>query len=315
MLRRGTQIIVWAGRFAPCWHMNSRQPKASIAIPVFNDEASIGRTIESVLAQTMGDVELVITDNASEDGVEDICRSYAKADDRIRYFRHPRNIGLLPNFNYAFEQTTGEYIRWLGCGDWLAPEYLDRCSAALDRQPEAVLATCYQDHYDPDGTSHYIEYTGPRVESSRPDERFARMLWFYQVSRFYLDPIYSLIRRSALERTALFQSMLGSDQVLAIELSLLGPFCHVPECLSFRNVPPNKTPAQLLRRLDPAKSDARWWMERMYWKMASFIAATPMSPRERFQSYGAWFYYFQKAEAGEMRNRARDYVKSLLRRS
>ena len=67
---------------------DSNPPSVSVALPVFNGEKFLRESLESLLAQTFSDYELIISDNASTDGTEEMCRTYAAQDHRIRYFRH-----------------------------------------------------------------------------------------------------------------------------------------------------------------------------------------------------------------------------------
>ena len=71
-------------------------PRVSIGLPVFNGQRYLPQAIEAILAQTYGDFELIISDNASIDGTAEICREYAERDQRIRYLRQPTNIGAGP---------------------------------------------------------------------------------------------------------------------------------------------------------------------------------------------------------------------------
>jgi GT2 family glycosyltransferase len=78
---------------------NPRAPRVSIELPVFNGEEFLSSAIASILAQTYPDFELIISDNASTDRTETICREYAASDRRIRYYRNDRNLGAAVNFN------------------------------------------------------------------------------------------------------------------------------------------------------------------------------------------------------------------------
>ena len=77
-------------------------PRVSIGLPVYNGDNFVGQAIESLLAQTYEDIELIVSDNASTDGTEDICRTFAAQDERVRYFRNAENIGLVRNYNQTF---------------------------------------------------------------------------------------------------------------------------------------------------------------------------------------------------------------------
>jgi len=115
--------------------------RISIGMPAYNCERYIAQSIESLLAQTYGSFELVISDNASTDGTEQICREYATRDKRIRYIRRTENIGGPGNFRYVFAQCTGEFHKWATADDYCHPSFLERCLGVLESNPKTVL--CY----------------------------------------------------------------------------------------------------------------------------------------------------------------------------
>ena len=82
---------------APDSHIGPAQPVVSVGLPVYNGESFLEQTIESVLGQTFTDLELIISDNASTDDTEKICRRFAERDSRIRYYRNPDNLGAARN--------------------------------------------------------------------------------------------------------------------------------------------------------------------------------------------------------------------------
>ena len=97
--------------------MLSTRRKVAIGLPVFNGEKLIASTLECLLRQTYGDFELIISDNASTDRTEQICREYAERDSRIRYLRQPENLGAVPNFNRVFEISDSQYFKWAAVDD------------------------------------------------------------------------------------------------------------------------------------------------------------------------------------------------------
>jgi len=86
-------------------------------MPVYNGEPYIREALDSLLAQTFTDFELIISDNASTDNTETICREYATKDPRIRYIRQPENRGAIANFKFVLEQARGEYFMWAAADD------------------------------------------------------------------------------------------------------------------------------------------------------------------------------------------------------
>src|SRR4030066_62015 len=91
---------------------NNHIPTVSIGMPVYNGEPYIRAALESLLAQTFTDFELIISDNASTDATESICREYAARDSRIDYVRHEKNQGASANFQFVLDQARGEFFIW-----------------------------------------------------------------------------------------------------------------------------------------------------------------------------------------------------------
>lgn len=126
--------------------MNPQRPTVSVCIAVYNCEQYIGQAIESVLAQTFGDYELVVADNASTDGTVAVVHSYE--DPRIRLIRNERNIGPVANFDLVMRAGTGKYIKLLGADDLLYPTCLERQVAVMEADPRLSLTACRRDIID-----------------------------------------------------------------------------------------------------------------------------------------------------------------------
>ena len=104
-------------------------PRVSVGLPVYNGERFLAQAIDSVLQQTHSDLELVISDNASTDRTEEICRSYTTQDSRVRYFRSSANIGACRNFSRVFELSRAPYFKWACYDDICVPGFLEKCVA------------------------------------------------------------------------------------------------------------------------------------------------------------------------------------------
>ena len=205
----------------------SAQPRISIALPVFNGERYVAQAIRSILDQTCRDFELIISDNASTDGTEDICRSFMAQDQRIRYVRQPRNIGASPNFNVCFELASGEYFKWAAHDDYLEPDYLAACVRALDANPDAVLAHSLVRLVDDcDRLIEVFRPIEPEATSPRPSERFAA-----RIRNPRCLEIWGVMRTSALRTSVLIGSYIGMDRALLLELALRGRFVLIDQPL------------------------------------------------------------------------------------
>src|SRR4051812_43091384 len=101
------------------------KPTLSIGIPVYNGARYLRMTLDSLLAQTYRDFEIIISDNASTDDTELICRAYAARDPRVRYHRAPVNLGAPANYRRAFDLSTGDYFKWQNADDIIAPTFVE----------------------------------------------------------------------------------------------------------------------------------------------------------------------------------------------
>jgi ADP-heptose:LPS heptosyltransferase/glycosyltransferase involved in cell wall biosynthesis len=203
-----------------------KPPKVSIGLAVYNGEPYLTEAIDSILAQTFTDFELIISDNASTDKTEAICRSYAERDPRIRYVRNARNIGGANNENQTFLLARGEYFRWAAHDDVLAPTLLERCVEVLDANPSVVLCHPWVIYIDEDGNE-----TGRFARHRRPDLPTWRL--FIDLTRLigHCEETYGVMRSSALAATGLQRNYTDSDRTLLAHLTLLGGFREIDEYL------------------------------------------------------------------------------------
>lgn len=226
--------------------------KVAIGIPVYNGKNFLSVAIDSILAQTYGDFELIISDNASVDGTEEICRRYAHQDSRIRYVRHAKNLGAAINHNVVFNMSNAQYFKWMSHDDVLGPTFLASTVAALEADAGVVLASPGTTLIDEKGApllfsperGGLIDPSGSclpampekngDLASSDPVARFNALV----AHTILCVEIYGLIRSSALSRTSLQGSYLGGDKILLAELSLQGRFWKGNEPLLFRRCHP-----------------------------------------------------------------------------
>jgi glycosyltransferase involved in cell wall biosynthesis len=119
-------------------------PKVSVCIPTFNRVNLLPFAIDSVLQQTYQDFELIICDDGSSDGTSELMSEYP--DSRIKYIRHPQNIGKSNNMRSGFDAATGDYFIKFDDDDRLTSDFLARTTAILDKDSSIDFI----------GTDHWI---------------------------------------------------------------------------------------------------------------------------------------------------------------
>jgi glycosyltransferase involved in cell wall biosynthesis len=205
-------------------------PRVSIGVPVYNGERYVARTLDSLLAQTLGDFELVIADNASSDGTEAICRAYVMRDPRVSYHRAAVNQGIVANFNRCFALARAAYFKWQAADDLVAPTFLERCVAVLDADPSVVLAFARSVIIDAnDQPVRRVDYDAD-ADDPRAHVRFGRLINIDH-KRHSAQEVYGVIRADALRRTPGYERCVRADSILLARLALLGRFRAVEERL------------------------------------------------------------------------------------
>ncbi len=124
-------------------------PKISVIVPVYKAEAVLAKCVDSVLAQTFADWELLLIDDGSPDGSGALCDGYAAQDDRVRVF-HKTNGGVSSARNLGMEEAAGDYILFIDADDWIEP---DACQTLLEALEGAGAdsAGCAHWNIQPDG--------------------------------------------------------------------------------------------------------------------------------------------------------------------
>ena len=116
-----------------------KKPTVTVLTTVYNREKYLGDCINSVLASTFQDWELIIVDDCSTDNSFNIAMSFAEEHSRIKAFRNEENLGQFENRNYAASLATGDYIKFLDSDDQIYPHGLEVFVDAASRFPNAGL--------------------------------------------------------------------------------------------------------------------------------------------------------------------------------
>lgn len=194
----------------------------SIGMPVYNAASCIRESLESLLGQSYKNFELIISDNASTDNTEKICRSYAKKDKRIRYIRQKENIGAVNNFNFVLKEAQGKYFMWAADDDLWDRNYIKciMCEYKKTSQKENVglIATRWI----------FTNLNGNLKIVKKKDKRNCRIIYL-SLNQFLRDPhlnvtcLYGIYRKNILVKIGgLDRSLCPISDLLMITIFL----CH-----------------------------------------------------------------------------------------
>lgn len=126
-----------------------QSPRLTIVIPTVNRSSLVGRAIDSALAQTYPDLEIIVSNNGSTDGTRAVLDRYEGAP-RLRILHRDRTIPMNPHGNFLLDQTRGEFFLGLSDDDWLEPTFAEKVIDLYDRHPEVsfVWTGCFMHYAD-----------------------------------------------------------------------------------------------------------------------------------------------------------------------
>jgi glycosyltransferase involved in cell wall biosynthesis len=237
-------------------------PRVSIAIPTWNGAGFVGETLSTALHQTFADLEVLVVDDASEDGTLEVVA--AAHDPRIRVLPGARRLGIPGNWNRCLAEARGEYVKLLCQDDLLAPTAVERLVSALDAAPGSPLAFSRREirHEGFEAPLPLLGDTYPRA-LDRFYASFAGRVSGLQIVSDALasgqdptvnlvgEPSFVLMRRDALRACGGFDAGLRQlvDWDLWLRLARLGPLAFVDESLGVFRVHPRGASAANNRRL------------------------------------------------------------------
>jgi glycosyltransferase involved in cell wall biosynthesis len=201
-------------------------PRVVACMPAWNSEKFIEETLQSLAAQTYGNLELLISDDASSDRTASICQEFARTHERVRYIRQPRRLGWIGNVNSLLRVAQGDYLFFAFHDDPLRPSYVERLVDALERHPDAVLAFA-------DVEAHGTRRAFTALDGVRDRAERARRMLSGQGD--WWVPNRGLFRAAAaLQLRGMRRHIAGefaADWPWLLRLTLLGEFVRVPEPL------------------------------------------------------------------------------------
>ena len=198
-------------------HDSTIPPRLSIGMPVYNGEVYVREAIDSLLAQTVGDFELIISDNASTDATSAICQAYVSRDSRVRYVRQSANLGVAANFLYVLRAARCEYFMWAACDDAWSTNWVEPLLLAFQPSDAGLFGGYREGGGKVIHPPTYLQ--GSHVRFFLDSDRTGKCLYSYAI--FRRDALLQIDRH-------FFDCPVGSDQVVLLNLLSQGALRCVP---------------------------------------------------------------------------------------
>lgn len=177
----------------------------SIIVPVYNVEDRIGKCIESILAQTFRDFELILIDDGSKDCSLEVCKEYEKKDPRIRLFTQ-ENSGVSATRNLGISYARGEYIQFVDSDDYIAPTMVASLVEAIE-SAQADMAVCGILKKFPDHEVAILPMMAGKVRVSELQQTYPDIFGNYVLH----SPVNKLYRRAKIQKPFVLDLSFGED--------------------------------------------------------------------------------------------------------
>ena len=198
-------------------------PAVSIVVPVYRVENYLEQCLDSLLAQTLGSIEVIVVDDGSPDGSGAIADRYAQKDGRVRVI-HQRNAGLGPARNAGIAAARGTYVGFVDSDDWVEPEMFGRLYEAAQTVGADIAVSGHRDVAQGTGLVTKVHPLAGRTFSGREEIRAVRARLFghapedRETEAFPMSVCMSLYRREMLESKQLrFREILSEDTLFNLE--------------------------------------------------------------------------------------------------
>src|SRR3989344_3083761 len=207
----------------------------SIGMPTYNRAPLLGRALDSLLAQTHKNFELIISDDGSTDRTLQVCKEYALRDKRIRYIHHPQNIGHVVNFEYVMRQAKGDYFMWAADDDHWDKTFIEKLLIALEKKPKANIAMSSFQRIFSDGEI----YDTVVFEKDNDLNKLGHSALYEKV--FRREPIhhcvYGIYKKDFIDKLFSRPKPEGIhwDRIFLGEVALASHIASVPEVLFFKD--------------------------------------------------------------------------------
>jgi len=242
-------------------------PRVSVLVTVYNRESYLRDTLQSILASTFTDIEVIVVDDCSADTSLKIAQECAEQDSRLQVHSNKQNLGDYPNRMKAASLARGCYIKYVDSDDLIAPEGLEVMMRAMEAHPEVVLGLC-QGETDPEHP--YPEFLTPEAAYQRH---------FLGRGCLTCGPSGAIMRRDAFEKCGGFRDWgVASDNDLWLRLAAAGPVLFLPPALIWWR----RHSGQEYSRIDVTMA---YLLNRYRIKCEALgVAACPLADEERAQA-------------------------------
>ena len=253
----------------------------SIGLPTYCGEKRISRALDSLCAQTYPEIEIIISDNASDDATATICQAYARRDPRIRFFQQKENIGRIDNFLLVLSHAHGDYFMWAGDDDTWDTRFIETLVTGLDGNPKhGVALSSFRRERGDEKTSEFVLFAGTQSLTHLPyKEVFKKMLMHEPIHIFFSGLWRTDIVRKLFSRRV--PATVAWDRIMMAEAALMTHFYSADAVLFYKYANPVSIKSRHAKDPEQNRNKALFAYNRYLFTLLARIITSPFIPAER----------------------------------
>jgi glycosyltransferase involved in cell wall biosynthesis len=209
-------------------------PLISIVIPSYNQAKYIAYNLDSILAQTYSNFEVIFIDDGSKDNTAEILKSYSEKDSRIKYF-YQNNSERAVARSHGISKANGKYICLVDSDDTWLPHKLETQLAVMENDPEIILCYAPVNRIDPENK--------PLKNAARQQEGYSGLIYKHLLMRNFIPSVTPMIRASVVKNIGdqVTDFIPYEDWDFWLRLSRCGKFHHIKEALGNYRLHPQQS--------------------------------------------------------------------------
>jgi len=207
----------------------NNMPVVTVGIPTYNRPKGLERTLDCILSQSYSNLEVIVSDNCSNDPeVLLLIKKYAAQDSRVKYYVQEKNISIVPNFQFLLNKASGEYFMWAADDDFWDQNFIEVCVDAMIVNTDAILSMTDLKLVSVDGTAQKSRLNRSFMQKSL----FSRSYHFVKSTaenKYFFCGLY----RTSLVKNIPFNNSWGGDHLFLYEALTKGKFFYIPGKANF----------------------------------------------------------------------------------
>jgi glycosyltransferase involved in cell wall biosynthesis len=204
--------------------MIENTPLVTVGIPTYNRPKGLERILECILNQNYRNLEVIVSDNCSDDPkVLEILEKYKAFDNRVSYYVQERNISIVPNFQFLLDKAAGDFFMWSADDDYYDINFIEACAEGLIHNNEVVACITDVKIVGLDSVARETKLKRSFMQKSIYGRSF-----FWTKSPEECKYFFCGLYRSAAVKNITFPNIWGGDHMFLLEVITKGKFLYIP---------------------------------------------------------------------------------------